>query len=240
MLPPSARRDGTDQRSSLKGIHMRDRLVSGGLIALAVVALIGCSSSAASSAPASAAPESAAPSAAAPSAAAPSEAAASQAAPSEAAASQLVPGFSLPSSAKDLEALIPDKVCGATVTKLSMKGSEVFSQGADTTVTAVLQSLGKTVDDVSAAAGFVMSGDSGCGVFIFRIKGASEGQLTDVFQKLADSEGTKFEQVSLGGRTVYKTTTEDKPSYVWIKGDGLFSVSADTADNAASIISQMP
>jgi hypothetical protein len=218
---------------------MRDRMVGGGLMTLALVALIGCNgSSGASSAPASSAPESAAASVAAPSEAAPSEAAPSEAAPSQAAASGL-PSFTLPSSDKELEALIPATACGAPVTKLSMKGSEIFANSEDNTIQAVLQGLGKSVDDVSAAAGFNLS-DAGCGVFIFRIKGASEDQLRSVFQKMADDEGTKFEQTSIGGKTVYKSTEEDKPQYVWIKGDGLISVAADTEAHAAELISQLP
>jgi hypothetical protein len=218
---------------------MRDRMVGGGLMALALVALIGCSSSTGSAAP-SAAAESAAPSVAAPSEAAPSEAAPSEAAPSEAAASGLIPSFVLPSSDKELEALIPSTLCGSAATKLSLKGQEIFANNEDQTLTSVLQSLGKSVDDVSAAAGFNVSATNPCGVFIIRIKGASEDQLRTVFQQLADQEGTKFQQTSLGGKTVYKSTTEDKPQYVWIKGDGLISVSADSEADAATLIGQLP
>jgi hypothetical protein len=217
---------------------MRDRVVGGGLMALALVALIGCSSSGGSAAP-SAAAESAAASMEAPSAA-PSEAAASEAAPSEAAASGLIPSFVLPSSDKELEALIPGTLCGSAATKLSLKGEEIFTNSEDPTLTAVLQSLGKSVSDVSAAAGFNVSATNPCGVFIIRIKGASEDQLRTVFQQLADQEGTKFEQTSLGGKTVYKSTTEDKPEYVWIKGDGLISVNADSEADAATLIGQLP
>jgi hypothetical protein len=222
---------------------MRDRMVGGGLMALALVALIGCSSTTGgSSAPASSAPESAAASAAAPSAAAPSEAAASQAAASEGA----FPSFLLPSDAKELEALIPDTICGAKVTKTSMKGADIFSNGDDPTISAVLSSLGKTPADVSAAAAFVLSGDSPCGVFIFRIQGADEGKLRDIFKQLADKEGTKYSDASIGGKSVEKVEPDpgesglSKFQYAYVKGDGLISVAADTEAHAADIISQLP
>ena len=90
-------------------------------MAVALVALIGCSGTAGgSTAPSSgsaAAPSTAA-TAAEPSAAAPSEAAPS------AAASEPVTAFAFPSDDKELEAVIPDKICGATAQKLSLKGKE--------------------------------------------------------------------------------------------------------------------
>ncbi len=226
---------------------MRDRMIGGGLMTLALVALIGCSSSGSSSAPASSAPESAsAPSAAAPSEAAPSAAAPSAAAPSEAAASEAIPSFLLPSDAKDLEALIPDKVCGVKVTKTSMKGADALGDSSDPTFGNVLQQLGKSPSDVSLAAGFVVSGDSPCGVFIFRIQGADEGKLRDIFKQLADKEQTKYSDVSIGGKTVSKiepgtgTASLSPFQYAWVKGDGFIEVAADTEAHAAEIISQLP
>lgn len=222
---------------------MRDRTIGGGLMTLALVALIGCSSSGSSSAPASSAPESAAaPSAAAPSEAAPSEAAASEAAASEGA----IPSFLLPSDAKELEALIPDTVCGVKVTKTSMKGADALGNNDDPTFSNVLQQLGKSPSDVSLAAGFVVSGDQPCGVFIFRIQGADEGKLRDIFKQLADKEQTKYSDVSIGGKTVAKvepgTGTDSLAPflYAWVKGDGFIEVAADTEAHAAEIISQLP
>lgn len=223
---------------------MRHRIAGPALIGIAAIALAACSSTTGGSAAASAstapAASAEAPSAAA-SEAAPSAAAseAASAAPSEAVASLAIPSFLLPSNAKELEALIPNTVCGAKVTKLSMKGSEVFTSGEDPTITAVLQSLGKTANEVSAAAGFDVSGGSQCGVFIFRIQGADEGKLRDIFKQLADKEGTKYTEVSLGGKTVAKMDSGDF-QYVWVKGDGIISVTADSEAHAAEIIQQLP
>lgn len=220
---------------------MRDRMVGGGLMTLALVALIGCSSSGSSSAPASSAPESAAASAAAPSEAAPSEAAAS-----EAVASLAIPSFLLPSDAKELEALIPDKICGATVTKTSLKGAEALGSSDDPTFTNILQQLGKSPSDVSLAGGFVVSGDTPCGVFIFRIQGADEGKLRDLFKQMAAQDQTKYSDVSIGGKTVAKiepgtgSTNLSDFQYAWVKGDGFIEVVADTEAHAAEIISQLP
>ena len=57
----------------------------------------------------------------------PSSAPPSEAAASEPAASQPIPGYTFPSEAKDLEAVIPDTICGAKAQKLSLKGKDVFN-----------------------------------------------------------------------------------------------------------------
>ena len=99
---------------------------------------------------------------------------------------------------------------------------------------------------MSLAAGFVVSGDSPCGVFIFRIQGADEGKLRDIFKQLADKEQTKYSDVSIGGKTVSKiepgtgTASLSPFQYAWVKGDGFIEVAADTEAHAAEIISQLP
>src|SRR5439155_24350879 len=76
-----------------------------------------------------------------------------------ASASGLLPSFSLPSNAKELAALIPDTLGGVKVTKGSMKGSDfVNSSSSNPELKTFLDSIGKSLNDVSAAFGFVASG----------------------------------------------------------------------------------
>jgi hypothetical protein len=214
---------------------MRDRMLGGGLVALALVALIGCSSSGGSSAPGSSAP-SAAPSVAAASEAAASLAAPSEAAPSAVAASGALPSFLLPSDDKELEALIPDKICGVKVTKLSVKGDKAL--GADPgQMLAVLNGLGKTTADVGMAMG--LAGTSKCAVFILRIAGVDESRLRDLMKQYAQANAMTWEEKSLGGKTVARTDP-NKFQYAYVKGDGVISVGADSEAHAAEIISQLP
>jgi hypothetical protein len=204
------------------------------VLSLCVAALIAAACSSPSAAPASApAAASSEPTNAAPSVEA------SSAAPSEAAASASipVPQFSFPSDDKGLEALIPDSLCGAKVQKLSMKGQTAIGTAAEWP--GILAALGKTVDDVSAAAGFPPQGEKDCSVIIIRIKGADEGKLKDLFQQEATKEGKTLTQVSLGGKDVYKTET-DKFEYAYVKGDGVIFFGADSEANAASIASALP
>jgi hypothetical protein len=220
---------------------MRFRIAGPALAAIAALAFIGCSSTTGgSAAPAASgvAPTTAA-SEAAPSEAAPSEAAPSEAAPSEAAASEVIPNFAFPSTDKELEALIPDTLCGQKVQKLSMSGDQVFSDSADPGLVAALHALGKTTKDVSAAAGFPLEANPHCGVIIIRIKGADEGKLKQIFKDQAAKEGTTYTEVSIGGKTV-ATSDPSSFDYTYVKGDGVVVVTADSEKNAAEVISAMP
>ncbi len=203
---------------------MRDRMVGGGLMALALVALIGCSSSAGSAAP-SAAPESVAPTSGAPSEAAPSEAAASEAAPSGAA-----PSLALPS--------LPSTLCGSPATKASISGEQFLTATPDATVTSLLQELGKTPADVSVA--FAIAPTTDCSAGIFRIKGADPAKLKSVFLAAAAKEGDTYEEKSIGGKTVLVDPNASGLQYAYFKDDGLIFAGAKTEADAASVIQQLP
>jgi hypothetical protein len=215
---------------------MRYRIVGPALVAVVALALVGCNSTAGGSAGAS---TGSAASAEPPASVAPTEAAPSEAAASEAAPSLAIPSFAFPSTDKELEALIPDPLCGQKIQKLSMSGDQVFSDSDDPTLIAALQALGKSTADVSAAAGFPLDTDPHCGVVIIRIKGADEGKLKELFLAEAAKEGTSYSEVSVGGRTVL---TQDPASfdYTYIKGDGVVMVTADSEANAAEVLGALP
>lgn len=213
---------------------MQHRIALWALACLAVVALVGCGSGTASPSTAAAASQ--------PSVASsePSTAAASEA-PSEAAsapASFAIPSFVLPSSDKALEALIPDQFCGTKPLKGSLTGDQVFAGSTkDAAVVAALQSMGKTKADVSAA--FAITTSTDCGVAIIRVNGANESDLKRVFLASAASSGTTYTDDSVGGKAVLS----DDPtgfSYTYFKGDGIFTVKADTKQHAADILSAFP
>ncbi len=218
---------------------MRDRKFGAVLAVIAVIALAGCSGTAGGSAAASSGTASVAP----PASVAEGSTAPSEAAPSEAAASAEasidVSQFSFPSSDKELEALIPNPMCGQKVQKLSMSGAQVFSNSADPSFVAALQALGKTVNDVSAAAGFPLQADAHCSVTIIRIKGADEGALRQVFKDQAAKDGTTYQEVTVAGKTV-ATADPTKFDYTYVKGDGVIIVTADSQKNAEELLSALP
>ncbi len=213
---------------------MRDRMIGGGLMAVALLALIGCSGAGGGSTGPSSAASAAAPTTAA-TAAAPSEAAPSEAPPSQAAASEPIPSFAFPSDDKELEAVIPDKICGATVQKLSLKGKQ--ATGDNEIWPGILQALGKSVADVSAAAAF--STKPSCSVTIIKINGADEGKLRELLQSEAAKAGITYTKVSVGGKDVF-TTNPAKFGYSWIKGDGAIIITADSAKHAEELVAALP
>ena len=222
---------------------MRSRMAGPALVTIALIALVGCSGgSGGSAAPnASAAAPTSAEASAGNAPATSSSVPPSEAAASEPAASAPVPGFTFPSEAKDLEAIIPDTICGAKVQKLSLKGKDVFNpnnEGA-AEIEAVLNSIGKTTADVTAAAGFGLASDSGCSVTIIRIAGAAEGQLRDVLKAEAVKEKQTFTETTVGGKTVYQGDT-GKFDYTYIKGDGVIILTAGTQKEAEDLIAQLP
>lgn len=215
---------------------MRQHTLGAALAGLVILAVAGCgSSSTATPTPASAATSvgsSAAPSAhpsVEPSVEAPSTA------PSEA-----IPGFSFPSSDKELEALLPAELCGVKTRKLSMSG-DLFMTDADPQFLAMLSKLGKTAADVSfAIAGPSTSSAKDCSAGIFRIKGADGGQFKEAFLAASTAAGNTYTQKSLGGKDVYVDAKSDSLQYAYFKGDALIFAGGATEQDAAEVLAQLP
>jgi hypothetical protein len=203
-----------------------------------VTVLWGCGAAATPIPAASGAP---APASVAPASNAPSAAEASTAAASEAAASGAAPSFalpSLPSEAKDLEALLPDTICGDKATKVSMTGGS-FLANAGAEFTAALSALGKSPADVSVA---VAGGASGCSAVAMRIAGADQNALQSaVLASVQKAGGTAPTQSSLGGKTVYVITdASGKKSYAYFKNDTIFIADTTSEADAGTIIQGLP
>jgi hypothetical protein len=148
--------------------------------------------------------------------------------------SEAIPSFVLPSEAKDLEALLPDKMCGATSIKTSQSGQS-FAGDAD--FAKVLAALGKSPSDVAYAIAF--GADSGCGAGIFRIQGVDTGALQAAFAAQAQKNGDTYTDKNVGGKDV-KVQTGTTTSYFYFKGDAVLFVTAKTEAQAATILQQMP
>lgn len=212
-----------------------------GVVAAAAVSivLVGCSGGASPSPAGSQA--AVVPSITTPSEAAPSQAAPSEAAPSEAGGAEpstAIPSFSLPSDAKDLEALLPDTLCGDKSTKLSMNGSR-FAQSGDTEFSTALAAVGKTVNDVTVAIATATKAE--CTAVIYRINGVDSGRFQQAVHDLVTKAGGSVSQANLGGKSVdVVTDANGDKSYVYYKGDAAFIAEAKTESNAGSVLQSMP
>jgi hypothetical protein len=216
------------------------------LVAILALALAACSSpgtsasSSASAAPSSASDE-----------ASPSEAA-SESESAEASASEIaIPSIELPSSAPELEAVLPDEVGGVQLQKLSMQGAEFMQGGqADEEFLDFLDRLGAEPDDVSVALAFgfdVNAPESGgVSLFAFRVAGADTDKLTDELKTSLESEGdaADWSESNVGGKDVLvgESTDEDSPGQVYLYGVGdiVFFIGTTSQDDAVEVLSQLP
>jgi hypothetical protein len=162
-----------------------------------------------------------------------------------ASASSALPSFNLPSNAKELEALLPDTLGGAKLLKASMKGSDfVAQQTSSPELVAWLNSVGKSLNDVSAAYAFDVTGASGGGIFAFRVAGVDHVTLIAGLQKsLQASDNTiTWTSATVGGKSVEtsKGSSETGTMYLYGAADVIFMVVAKDAAAAAEALSKLP
>ena len=241
--------------------------------ALAVIALLfaACSSSAATPAPSSGAgptlalptiaipsiavpsiavPSIAIPSIAVPSIAIPSIAVPSIAIPSDSLAipSFALPSFSFPSEDKDLEGRLPNAINGITLTKYSFKGSTFLESGADNSQDLVnlLNSLGKTPNDLSVAIAADPSGDLDMSIGAFRVAGADSNALLQAFIAATRTSTPEdaITQANVGGKNVTQIVDPTDPSsgaiYVYPSGDVMFYVQSPDTALATTALQALP
>lgn len=162
---------------------------------------------------------------------------------------------SLPSDAKDLEALIPDKIGNLTLIKASMTGKEfVGSAGAPQEAQDFLSGLGVSTDDVTVALGLgadtTGADTTGVGdavaVLLFRAQGASSDRLLSLFKEATDRERKTpldWQPASLGGKDVQKAADPQQGGntiYLYATGDLLVFVTAGDDTQAGEALAALP
>ncbi len=163
----------------------------------------------------------------------------------EASSSQLLPSFSLPSNAKELEALLPDTLGGVKLTKASYKGSDfVNSTNSNDEFKTWLNSVGKSLNDVSAAFGFAASGTSGSAIFAFRVQGVDNGRLVDAFKTSMGTTNSTMTWTSanVGGKNVQRSEDPDTKTAIYLYGtaDLLFFVTTNDTKVAEEALQHLP
>jgi hypothetical protein len=156
-----------------------------------------------------------------------------------------LPSLNLPNNAKELEALLPDTLGGVKLVKASYKGSDfINSQNSNEEFKTWLTSVGKSLDDVSAAFGFVASGTSGSAIFAFRVQGVDNSRLIDAFKTSAaqGSSTMTWTSANVGGKNVQQAQDPDTKSTVYLYGtaDLVFFVSTNDPAVAQEALSHLP
>ena len=238
-----SRQDMTERETTRTMTRIRT-IGLAGVLALMVAA---CSGGPASSPSATSASTSSAPSVAASQSAAATE---SQVA---------LPTFELPSNAKDLEALLPDKIGDVTMQKTSQTGEDFVSDDIQTNqeFTDFLNHLGAQLDDVSVATAIPdfqanpeLAADPTAYsiIFAFRVAGADSAKLESEMKTAmaADaSEAVTWSPQNVGGKDVQvaKIVTDsevNESTYLYTVQDIVFAVISGSADNAAEALGKLP
>jgi hypothetical protein len=162
---------------------------------------------------------------------------ASVVAPSSAGGSFAIPSFVLPSGAKDLEALLPNTVCGSQALKASMTGDQFMTQG-DPEFQRVLTALGKQPSDVAFA---IAGSPTGCVAGIFRIKGVDASLIEAAFIGEEQKQGKTFTKSTVAGKSVYAEAAGGAGvMYIYFASDAAIFVQAKDATQGAEILQQLP
>jgi hypothetical protein len=155
----------------------------------------------------------------------------------------------------ELRDLFPDTVGGQPLEVQTLTGSELFgtidpddpdTQAELQAVIDLLDTQGKSVDDVSIGFGFFVSGDSGGGLTAFRVRGADVGALMERLLPMAlpDIADPQRTTVQIAGREVIQITDgsdgqDGEPQYAYVKDDILWLVQA-TEPSLSELIGQLP
>lgn len=156
-----------------------------------------------------------------------------------------LPSLNLPSNAKELEALLPDSLGGVKLIKASYKGSDFLnSANSNEAFKTWLTSVGKSLDDVSAAFGFAASGTTGSAIFAFRVQGVDNSKLIDAFKtsEASSSSTMTWTSANVGGKNVQQSTDPSTHTTVYLYGtaDLLFFVSTNDPAVAQEALSHLP
>ena len=167
------------------------------------------------------------------------EASAAPAASTAPEASGALPSFSLPNEDTNLEALLPSTFGGAKLQKLSMKGADFLGQSSNADLANALSALGLTAADVSVAIAEDPSGN--VGFLAIRFAGADSSKLLQVFQAASQASGEKTSSVTLGGKSVLKSTdASGSNSYFYVKNDTILGVTAPDDATAGPALAVLP
>jgi len=154
----------------------------------------------------------------------------------------VLPSFQLPHNATELEALLPDTLGGVKLQKFSWTGPDFVNQNSQNTeLNAFLQSLGKSLSDISAAAAFSSTFDNS--MFAFRVTGVDHSVLISEFQKAQNTGLTTpipWTPATVGGKSVVTSPASEGTVYVYGVSDLVFEVFAKDQATAAELLSKLP
>jgi hypothetical protein len=146
----------------------------------------------------------------------------------------------------DLEALIPDTVGDLTMQKTSMQGNQyLLDPDSDPATVQFLQDVGVSPNDISMAIGFGFNEDfsSNAAMFVVRAEGANSDALLNAFKNAMDSDTAsplEWSNATVGGKQVQVSSADSGDTYLYVKGDTVFWITASDPANAEEVLSDLP
>lgn len=142
-----------------------------------------------------------------------------------------------------LEELLPDEVGGTELVKFSIAGADAFGGGEE--FQGLLDRLGASADDVSAASAGDAAGALDVQIAAFRIAGADTDDLEQEFVRLVEESeagAVELEERNIEGKDVWTGVDEEQGMgvYFYAAGDVVFLVQTNDEQLAEEAISQLP
>lgn len=141
--------------------------------------------------------------------------------------------------APDLEAELPSTLCNQPAQKSSI-GAGLASALPDASLDpmiAAFSAFGGAGANIALSE--PTSSDCNVSVFAYQVPGAQQNVFTTIISALSLSAGGGA-NTTLGGKAVLKLPDSDTSTYLYIKGDTVFAVSAPTDDDAAPVLQALP
>ena len=145
-----------------------------------------------------------------------------------------------------LEAQLPNQIDGKTLQKLSFRG-DTFAQvgGEDNELTALLQRLGTSAQNLSLAVAVDPTGGVSAQLFAIRLAGTDANRVIQELINAAKSNNANVgvQQSTVGGKsvtTVTDPTDEDGVVYVYARGDVVFGTQTTDPATADKILRALP
>jgi hypothetical protein len=146
----------------------------------------------------------------------------------------------------DLEELIPDTIGDLTMQKTSMQGNQyLLDPDSDPATVQFLQDVGVSPNDISMAIGFGFNEDfsSNAAMFVVRAEGANSDALLNAFKNAMDSDTAsplEWSNATVGGKQVQVSSADSGDTYLYVKGDTVFWITASDPANAEEVLSDLP
>jgi hypothetical protein len=144
-----------------------------------------------------------------------------------------------------LEALLPETLGAAVLTRESQRGTDLSRQSD--ALTTMLTGLGKTLNDFTVASAYSAAGEVEAEVGLWQIRGADPGRLMEGFITAVQASSTTkltVSQATISGHAVSRIGASGQltqgPLYAYVKDDMILFVQTTDPSLAEQALAKLP